>query len=80
MTDAVRKRILEELRQFSERPTLEPDEVTTSDYAEEFGCSHQLASQRLKQLVADGLMTIRKGVYDRRCGKVVNAYRKVDNG
>ncbi|OQA15936.1 MAG: hypothetical protein BWY63_02821 [Chloroflexi bacterium ADurb.Bin360] len=75
MTDETRRRILEEFRQFSVRPSLEPDEVTVTDYAEEYGCSHQLASQRLKQLVADGHMTMRKGIYDPRCGKVVNAYR-----
>ena len=75
MTDETRRRILEEFRQFSVRPSLEPDEVTVTDYAEEYGCSHQLASQRLKQLVADGYMTMRKGIYDPRCGKVVNAYR-----
>jgi len=78
MTDAVRQKILEELRQFSERPGLEPDEVTVADYAELFGCNHQLAAQRLKQLVVDGHMTMRRGVHDHRCGKVVNAYRKVD--
>jgi DNA-binding Lrp family transcriptional regulator len=75
MTDETRRRILEEFRQFSVRPSLEPDEVTVTDYAEEYGCSHQLASQRLKQLVADGYMTMRRGIYDPRCGKVVNAYR-----
>lgn len=75
MTDETRRRILEEFRQFSVRPSLEPDEVTVTDYAEEYGCSHQLASQRLKQLVADGHMTMRRGIYDPRCGKVVNAYR-----
>lgn len=78
MTDAVRQQILEELREFSERPRLEPDEVTIADYAEQFGCTHQLASQRLKRLVADGYMTMRQGVYDPRCNKVVNAYRRTD--
>lgn len=80
MTDKVRRQILEELKQFSERPSLEPDEVTTSDYAETFGCTHQLAAQRLKQLVIDGHMTVRSGVYDPRCGKVVNAYRSTHGG
>lgn len=80
MTDATRQKILAEFKQFSERPALEPDEVTVADYVDVYGCSHQLAAQRLRQLVADGHMTMRKGIYDPRCGKVVNAYRSNHSG
>ncbi|MDX9953957.1 MAG: hypothetical protein RBT75_07675 [Anaerolineae bacterium] len=76
--DDIRRQILAELEQFSERPMLAQDEITAADYAARFGCSHQLAAQRLLEMVKKNQMTVRKGVYDPRSQKVVNGYRLID--
>jgi len=76
--DEIRRRILAELEQFTQRPVLAQDEITAADYAAQFGCRHQLAAQRLVQMVDEGRMTVRKGIYDPRCGRVVNGYKFAD--
>ncbi len=77
MTEEKRRAILDEVARYNQRATLEEDEVTVADYAEVFGCGHQLASQRLKTLASEGVMSMRSNVYDPRTGKVCNAYRLI---
>lgn len=74
----LRTQILDEIEQYTARPTLAPDEITVSDLSKRLGCGYFMASARLQKLVEQGMMTMRPGVYDHRTGKIVNAYRKVD--
>lgn len=78
MTDDQRAKILSTIHQFSQRPTLEPNEVTASDYAEAYGVTHQLAASRLKLALMQGKATVRTGIYDPRSQKIVNAYKLVE--
>ena len=76
MNDVTRSQILDEIAQYTARPTLEPDEITVSDLAKRLSCGYCMASTRLQKLVEQGVMTVRPGGYDHRTGKIVNAYRK----
>ena len=76
MTDAQRKTILDEIAQYTERPTLGDDEITVYDLAQRLGINHGSAAGRLQKLLEQGVMTVRRGVYDPRTGKILNAYRK----
>lgn len=74
MTEDQRRAILDELRVYAGRPTLEANEITVADYAADNGLNHQYAAKLLQDLVRNGVMAMRAGVYDPRCKKLVNAY------
>lgn len=72
MTDGQRRTILDEIAQYTERPVLEADEITAFDLAQKLGVNQSTASARLQKLVDQGVMTVRRGVYDARTGKILN--------
>jgi hypothetical protein len=74
MTEDQRRAILDELRVYAGRPTLEANEITAADYADDNGLDHQYAAKLLQELVRSGVMVMRPAVYDPRCKKLVNAY------
>lgn len=78
MNENIRAQILDEIEQYTARPTLAADEITVSDLAKRLNCGYCMASTRLQKLVEQGVMTVRAGVYDQRTGKIVNAFRKVE--
>lgn len=80
MTENKRRKILREIEVYSRRPVIEDDEITVADYAAEYGFSHQTAAVKLTRLVKDGVMTVRRGVYDPRTQKVGNAFRVIEKG
>lgn len=76
MNDEKRVEVLDELARWSERPTIEPDEVTKHDVAARMGWTLDATRTWLDAQVENGRMTRRK-VYGNSQSRWIYAYRLI---